>query len=219
MSSKSIVIAIVLGSMLIAGAIYLGALPPQLLGNESVSLPEVYPAEVERELNRHVYGNTDAKITIVEFSDFECPFCAQLHSTLKEIVDSSSGTIAWEYRHLPIASHVHARAAAIAAECVAAHAGNAAFWDVAGKMFLERGSLSAARIADLAQEFGVDAATLTACGKDAAVSAQIDQDVATATSLGAHGTPYSMIVNNAGKSQVVSGALPLAGWKSLLNSF
>lgn len=52
--------------------------------------------------DRNLYGSPRADITIVEFSDVECPFCARVHPTIERLVDESDGQINWEYRHLPL---------------------------------------------------------------------------------------------------------------------
>src|SRR3989344_4890477 len=71
----------------------------------------------------HIFGNADAPVKIIEYSDFECPFCKDFHKTMKQITDEyeDSGKVAWVYRHFPIDElhPVKARKEAIASECAA----------------------------------------------------------------------------------------------------
>jgi protein-disulfide isomerase len=76
--------------------------------------------------NDHIIGNLNADIVIVEYSDFECPYCKAFNPTMKKIVSESNGNIAWIYRHWPI--HQHSLEKLVAAECVAQIKGNDAFW-------------------------------------------------------------------------------------------
>lgn len=81
----------------------------------------------------HIYGNKDAQVTIVEYSDFECPYCKQFQPTLKRIVDESNGGVNWVYRHYPL--HQHSFEKLVAAECVSKIKGNDAFWKYSDLLF------------------------------------------------------------------------------------
>jgi protein-disulfide isomerase len=76
----------------------------------------------------HVKGNPDSPITIVEYSDFDCPFCSRFHATLEQVM-AENDDVAWVYRHFPLTQlHPNAAAVAAASECVADLEGNDAFW-------------------------------------------------------------------------------------------
>jgi len=87
--------------------------------------------------SEHILGDiTKAQVTIIEYSDFECPFCARFHPILEKIVSESNGNVAWVYRNFPLVQiHQHAMERAIAAECVAKIKGNNAFWKYADLLF------------------------------------------------------------------------------------
>ena len=72
-------------------------------------------------------GSANPSFTVIEYSDFQCPFCARVHPTLQSLVDTNDD-VAWVYRHLPLDFHPEAMPAAIAAECAYAEEGNDAFW-------------------------------------------------------------------------------------------
>ena len=82
----------------------------------------------------HRRGAENPTITIFEYSDFECPFCARVHPTLSQIVDEYPN-VAWVYRHYPLSFHPQAMPAAIASECVAIKEGNDAFWEFTDIVF------------------------------------------------------------------------------------
>ena len=81
----------------------------------------------------HIKGSVEATVTIVEYSDFDCPFCTRFHGTMNNIVSKYSGDdVAWVYRHFPLEQlHPQAKAVAVASECVAKLGGNEAFWTFA----------------------------------------------------------------------------------------
>lgn len=229
MSAKPYLIpgAIIIGALAVAAAIFFkdygsGAVvarQPTPGAAEQAQNPNALPQQIEeakafRTENRRVYGNPEADITIVEFSDLECPFCARLHTTLKAVVDESAGNVNWEYRHLPLPMHQNARPAAIAAECVARLKDNAAFWQYLDVLFANIGSANAAFLKREAGKLGLTAEAYDQCITDATVAAQIDADTAVVSErFGAQGTPFSLVVNNANDSaRVINGALPRAAW-------
>lgn len=80
--------------------------------------------------NDHIKGDISAPIVIIEYSDFDCPFCVRFGGTMKSVVAKYPGTeVAWVYRHFPLEQlHPNAKAIAVASECVAKLEGNGAFW-------------------------------------------------------------------------------------------
>ncbi|MDC1205261.1 DsbA family protein [Candidatus Pacebacteria bacterium] len=170
-----------------------------------------------REGNRHVYGNIDAPVTIVEFSDYECPYCARLHPTLEKLVDSSNGQVNWEYRHLPLPNHRNAEMAAAVGECVSKHAGEEAFWNYSNTIFNNQRSVNTGFLTDTAVSLGVGIETLQTCVNTEEVQTQVAQDLATARAFGGSGTPFSVVMFEDGTNRPVSGALPYENWVTLLN--
>jgi protein-disulfide isomerase len=81
----------------------------------------------------HIIGSPNAQIVIIEYSDYECPFCKSFQPTLKQIVAESNSNVAWVYRHWPI--HQGSFAKLVAAECVAKLKGNDAFWKYTDLLF------------------------------------------------------------------------------------
>ncbi len=85
------------------------------------------------EPNDHIQGNPNAKVTIIEYSDFECPYCKLFHPTLERLVKESNGEVKWIYRHYPL--HQHSFEKLVAADCVGKIKGNDAFWEYSDLLF------------------------------------------------------------------------------------
>lgn len=83
----------------------------------------------------HVRGKKDARISLIEYSDFECPFCARIHPRIQRVLDEYPNDVNWVYRHFPLSIHRNAGPAAIASECVAQLKGNDAFWEFGDELF------------------------------------------------------------------------------------
>lgn len=203
-----ILTAILAGALLVGAAWYFssqgaagGATPPDPL----------------RERNAYTYGSPRAPVTIVEWSDAECPFCARLHPTLKRLVDESDGQIQWQYRHLPLSSHRMAEPAAIATECVGRHVGEAAFWDFIDTTFASQDRITNEFLRTEAIAAGVTEQEYEVCLTDARIAEQISQDVAVAEYYGGQGTPFSLIVFPDKRVRPVRGALPYEQWVGLLD--
>lgn len=101
------------------------------LGIQEVTFP-VPPIEK----TDHLLGSKTASITLIEYSDLECPYCARFHPVLTQLVKKYPNDLLWAYRHFPLDSiHPHARAKAEAAECAFAQGGEVVFWNYIEKLF------------------------------------------------------------------------------------
>lgn len=86
----------------------------------------------------HVLGNPNALVTIIEFSDTECPFCKKFHETMRKIIDEygKDGKVKWVYRHFPLDQiHSKSRKEAEATECATEQGGNEKFWEFINKIY------------------------------------------------------------------------------------
>ena len=120
-------------------------------------------------------GRRDAPVRIVEFSDFQCPFCARAHPVLQAAIRRHPERVAVLYRHFPLdAIHPHARAAAVASECAAAQGRFEAF---ATLLFARQDALEARPWARFAREAGVpDSAAFARCLVSREAAARVDAD-------------------------------------------
>ncbi len=166
------------------------------------------------------YGNPDAKVAIVEFSDIECPYCKSFYKTLKEIVDNSDGKIKWVYRHAPLDSlHPNARLKAHVIECIGAQGGNDTFWTALDDIILNKVELATMDDFDaFIKKLGADNEKFKTCMESGLYAVKIQEHLEESQKLGMKGTPFSVIV--AGKKTVpIPGALKKEQVMSLINPF
>ncbi|MCA9371053.1 MAG: thioredoxin domain-containing protein [Candidatus Peregrinibacteria bacterium] len=164
----------------------------------------------------HIRGNKDASIFVVEYSDFECPFCSRHHPTLTSLLESNDD-IAWVYRHFPLSFHPNATPLALASECVWEQGGNDAFWSFADMIF-EKGA-DASKIAEYATAAGVDGNKVQTCVDNSDFSDYVANDMAGGSAAGVSGTPGNIIINiDTDETRLVSGAQPLASFQSAVDA-
>jgi protein-disulfide isomerase len=105
-------------------------------------------------LDEHVLGNPDAPVTVLEYGDFECPYCAAAAPVLRQLVEESQGQVKLVFRHFPLAdAHPHALTAALAAEAAGAQD---AFWPMHDLLFARQDRLSDVALRAYAEELGLD---------------------------------------------------------------
>ena len=169
----------------------------------------------------HIRGDPAAPVALVEYSDFECPFCKRFHPTVKRLVDESNGQLKWVYRHLPLDElhPVKARKEAVASECAAELGGNDAFWKFADRFFELTPSNNRTDIdtvlPQIASEIGLDKARFASCLTSGRHDRRIAEDAQDAGASGGRGTPWSIVVSKSGKAYPLSGAQPYAAVKQL----
>ncbi len=157
------------------------------------------------------WGNADAPVTIVEISDFECPFCARVNPTLKQVKDTygpDKVRIVWKHQPLPF--HKAARPAHEAAATVHALGGD--FWKFHDQAFKNPKALTEQNFKTWAVEAGVDAAKFEEAFKAKKYAAKVDEDMALARKIGATGTPAFRI-----NGVTLSGAQPFAKFKEIID--
>jgi protein-disulfide isomerase len=224
-SSMAIPVAIVLGFGLIALSIYLsgGKATNLVAGTEDqpeivADLKNIAPiTEAD-----HIRGNPNAPLVIVEYSDFDCPYCQRFHVTMQKVMDEygPGGQVAWVYRHMPLTSlHPSAGHLAEASECVAELGGDEAFWKFADMIFgerLENEMTNIVLLPEFAVEAGVSETEYKACVASGRHRAAIEADMQNATDIGANGTPYSVVITGDQK-MLIEGAQPYANLKLLID--
>jgi protein-disulfide isomerase len=132
-------------------------------------------------------GPENAKVTIVEFADFQCPFCGRMVPTLKDLMKKYDGKIRWVYRDFPLREiHPEALPSAIVATCAGKQG---KYWEMHHKLFENYQSLGNELYAKLSNEIGVDLAKLEECRKDPSVTAEALADQADGNKYGVQGTP------------------------------
>lgn len=156
-----------------------------------------------------VRGEKDAKVTIVEWSDFQCPFCNRVGPTLAQIEKEYGDSVRIVFKHLPLDIHPDARAAHAAAE--AAHR-QGKFWPMHDRIFQNQRDMRAETLERYAQEIGLD---MDRYRKDVIsddVKQRIEEDLAQAQKLGVSGTPAFFI-----NGRNLSGAQPFPNFKRMID--
>ena len=156
-----------------------------------------------------VRGPADAKITVVEFLDFQCPFCSRVQPTLEQIQKTYGDKVRIVFKHLPL--RIHAQAAGAAAAAEAAHQQNK-FWEMHDLMFANQRELSDAKYQEWAHQIGLDMDRFQKDLKSPALSQRIEADSQEASRLGVSGTPAFFI-----NGRYVSGAQPFDAFKKVID--
>ncbi|MEE2960951.1 MAG: thioredoxin domain-containing protein [Myxococcota bacterium] len=136
-------------------------------------------------------GQANAPITIVEFADFECPYCSQMGSRLSKVVDTYPGKVQVFYKHFPLAFHKNARKAAEASLCADEQK---AFWKFHDVLYANQRGLGDDKYADFAKEAGLDEASFQACMSSGKFKKQVEADYQEGKKIGVQGTP-SVYIN------------------------
>jgi len=154
-------------------------------------------------------GPKHAKVTIVEWSDFQCPYCGRVEPTLKQIQDAYKDDVRIVWRNEPLPFHPNALPAAKAA-MAAAKQGK--FWEMHDKMFANQKDLSEAKYEEWARDIGLDLARWKADKDSPAIAEAIQKDNNYGLQVGANGTP-SFFING----KLIAGALPFDTFKTVID--
>ncbi len=227
-SSLGIPVAIVIAAALIAGAIIFSGMQkntPAPTANTNTPTAQVTPEADVPPITKddHIKGNPNAAIVIVEYSDYDCPYCKNFHDTMNKIMADygATGKVAWVYRHFPIPQlHPNAQKIAEASECVAELGGNDAFWKFSDSVFGERSTnapTDMTKLPEFAVNAGVDKDAFNACFSEGKHKATVEESIASAKTLGVRGTPHSFLI--AGDQQgVINGAQQYATVKQMIDA-
>jgi protein-disulfide isomerase len=160
-------------------------------------------------------GPKDAKVTIVEYSDFQCPFCAKGYTTVEQQVLKEYGEkVKFCFKDFPLAFHPWAEPAAIAAECVREQKADA-YWKVYDGFFQNQKDINPTNVKDKAFEFagaGIDRAKFDDCVDNKKTQAGVKADQAEGGSVGVTGTP-SFVING----RLLVGAQPYEQFKAVID--
>lgn len=142
----------------------------------------------------HVQGNPKAAVTLVEYGDYECPYCGQAYPIVKRIQERFGQRVRFVFRNFPLReSHPHAVHAAEAAESVAVLGGPDAFWAMHDLVYEHQRTLGDAALARLATEAGVDGEMVLNDLRDERYQALVREDFRNGVRSGVNGTPTFFI--------------------------
>jgi len=221
--SKGSIIVLVL--VIAGGAFAIG----KIVGSRSDTDTEVADAEGTEAANVKVAGNVerfkipvtnaqpskgpnDALVTIVEFSEFQCPFCARVLPTTKQIVDTYGDKVRIVWRNNPLGFHNNAGPAAAVAMEAYAQGGSDKFWEIHDVLFANQKALGRAELEGYAQQAGLDMEKVKKALDEGTHAKAIQADQSLASQVGANGTPYFFI-----NGRQLRGAQPFPAFKTVID--
>lgn len=149
----------------------------------------------------HIRGNKNAPITIMEFSDYQCPFCSRFHDTMKQVMAKYPNQVRWVFKHFPLESiHPYARKAAEAAECAGEQN---KFWEYTDAIYANQTSLNEEYLQTAAKNVGLNTSKFSSCLSSGKYSNRVNADLQQGQTYGVRGTPGSFI-----NGQTIPGAVP-----------
>jgi len=195
-----------------------GAPNPTQVPSQPSQQPSVVSASVDDD---PFIGNENAPVAIIEFSDYQCPFCQRFWSQTLPLLKSEyidTGKVKFVYRDFPLDSiHPFATPAAEAAECVrdAAGGSNEVYFEYHDKIFTNQQSLNNDNLKVWAQELGYNIDDCLSSGK---FTSEVRKDLADGQSAGGRGTPFFVIIGSNGQGTPLSGAQPYPAFKQIIDA-
>lgn len=178
---------------------------------KEVSKNSIVNSDIKIVEGDYIRGRKDAPITIVEFSDFQCPFCSRFHETLSQVMAEYPNDVNWVFRHFPLDKiHPYARQASEATEC-AGEQGK--FWEYNDGLFANQKSINPQYLNILANNIGLDAGQFQACLDEGKYSDKVENDFQIGKKNGITGTPGWFI-----NGKLEKGALPYEQLKAMIDN-
>lgn len=180
---------------------------------EKKALEESFNNPLQADLSNEIFrGDKDAPITLVEYSDFECPFCSRGFNTVMELMNKYKGKIRFAYKHLPLSFHPQAMPASQYFEAIKMQSPEKA-WEFHDRIYKDQRKLQngEAFLKGLAKELKVDMNKLAKDVKSEEVQKKIDADMAEAAKFGFQGTPGFLL-----NGVPVKGAYPTSHFDGLI---
>ncbi len=171
----------------------------------------------------HIVGSPSADVVIVEYSDIDCRYCKAFRSELEELMGeyAASGRVAWVYRHLPLTtSDPNGATHAEAAECAASLGGPRAFFEFIRALNAAAPGTDRFDPTDydrISTALGLSVSEFDSCMAGSAFEEKVARDYKNALRIGANGAPYSVVIARGQKPVPISGALPYAALKKVVD--
>jgi len=185
------------------------------------SLTEPAGTVVPLSARDHVRGDAGAPVTIIEYSDYECPFCKKFHETMKEVMDAYPGKVKWAYRHFPLSFHANAQKESEAAECAYDLGGSAKFWQYSDELYSRTASngtgFALADLPKLAGELGLNKAEFSKCLDSGKNADFVKTALSQGSAAGISGTPGAILIDAKGNKQLIKGAYPIDIMKQIID--
>jgi|GEM_PF-523356 len=160
-------------------------------------------------------GDVNAPVTIIEFTDFQCPFCARFHNDIFSQIDSEyikTGKVRFVVRDFPLMFHEDAHSAAMAAECVREQGGDEFYFDYIDKLYNNQSSLSNLNLKLLARDLGINEGQFNECLDSEKYAEEVNKDVESAKEYSVVGVPAFFI-----NGHKISGSQPFSSFKTIID--
>lgn len=203
-----------------SGQVALNNLPAQNQPAAQNPQPTAAPSpQITLTAAEHLRGAKNAPVTIVEYSDFQCPYCKRHYPTMLQVMKDYGGKVAWVYRHFPLSFHQNAEISAEASEC-ASEQGK--FWEYADMLFTKGNGdgtgLAPTDLEKYAKELGLNFSKFESCFTAKKYASRVNSDQASGSAAGVNGTPANIIIDRRGKTQLVEGAVPYEQLKAAIDA-
>jgi protein-disulfide isomerase len=156
-------------------------------------------------------GDANAPITLIEYSDFQCPYCARAEATVKRLLKDYTGKIKLVYKNFPLSNHDNAFIAAEAGFC-AQEQSETKFWQLHDLMFADPRGLNLQGLVDKASSIGLDIKKFESCVKNSKHALRVNQDLAEGAKYGVNSTPAFFI-----NGVLLLGAQPYEAFKQIID--
>lgn len=192
----------------------MAALTGQAVAQQNNGIEGTAPAAAPRadvnSGNAHFKGSSNAKVTIIEYSDFQCPYCGRALPTLQQVLETYGDKVRIGYKHFPLSFHQNAENAALASEC-AAEQGR--FWEYHDILFSNQQALDAGSLKGYASQMGLDTGKFNQCLDSKKYLNIVRQHMQEGTQEGVDGTP-AFFINGA----LISGAQPFEAFRQVIDA-
>lgn len=178
----------------------------------TINLPKIEKGE-------HTRGDQNAKVTLVEYSDLECPYCRKIHPDLAKLISEYKGKIKWVYRHYPLeAIHPSAQKAAEASECAYKMGEDIKFWEYIDKVFelTATQKMEIPLLVSAGEQVGLNKSSFESCVNSGEQAKKVDTQQDGGVKAGVQGTPAGFVFDGKGNVYKIEGALPYDSLKQII---
>lgn len=155
----------------------------------------------------YIRGDKNAPVTLIEYSDLECPFCKRFHPNMEQLMTEFQGKVRWIHRHFPLSFHANAQKEAEASECVGKLGGADKYWSFIDKIYTRTTAtgtgFALTSLPKLAREVGVSESQFKTCLDSGEFATKVQTDLQEGTTFGVQGTPTTFV-----NGTPVEGAVP-----------
>ncbi|HDO23672.1 MAG TPA: hypothetical protein ENG99_00435 [bacterium] len=209
-------IAILIAGIIVGGAIFYNKKSSEPKNNRQTEQKQQQKLKLPSPItkNDHVLGNPDAQLSMIEFSDTECPFCKRFQKTMKQVVDNygKEGKVKWVYRHFPLDTlHSKSRKEAEATECAAELGGNEKFWQYLDRIYEitpSNNGLDPKQLPKIAEYLKINKTDFEKCLASGKYAKKVEDNYQDGIRSGVRGTPHTVIIAKDGKNISINGAFP-----------